>query len=209
MAGKKGEIPENMKPGRPSSVLSFVDFWLDDYGEIFSDFDPSPYSKRAISEDFIAEMMRRFPEFREHFVIRMSVPKELRSPKDEATIRKRLKEYFSRMRGKTEKKITMERRRGAIYFAGGFVVLALLLFLEGTEAPISVKLLSLVLAPLGWFGVWEGTRHLIEGPEEYTRKRKLYGALSEAKYEFFSEQELTSMVKEAEKQRVAEKKKQS
>jgi hypothetical protein len=207
MADKTEKIAKNMGENKPSAVLSFVDFWLDDYEDIFSDFDPSPYSKRTISEDFITEMMRRFPELREHFEIRMSVPQQLRSAKDEATIRRRLKDYFSKMKKKAEEKIRRERKRGAIYFVGGFMVLALLLVLESAEAPVSVKLLSLVLAPLGWFGVWEGTRHLIEGPEEYVKKTKLYKALSEARYGFFSEQELTGMVMEAEKKQLAGKKK--
>ena len=199
MSVETSKIAKSMGESKPTAVLSFVDFWLDGYDDIFSDFDPSPYGKRTISEDFIVEVLRRFPELKEHFEIRMSVPQQLRSAKSEAVIRRRFKEYFSRMEKKVEGKIAKEKRRGGIYFAGGFFLLSLLLVLEtSAETLLPVKIMSLVLAPLGWFGVWEGTRHLIEGPEEYIKKRNLYRALSEAKYEFFSEQELTGMVKEAE-----------
>ena len=194
---KKMEL--GMGKGNPAAVLSFVDFWLDGYNDIFSDFDPSPYSKRTISEDFISEVNRRFPELKENFEIRISVPGQLRSAKSESVVKRRLKEQFSRMEKRAEEKINKSRRRGAIYFAGGFTVLSVLLLLEGSaEELLPVKMLGLVLAPLGWFGVWEGTRNIIEGPEEQIKKRKLYRALSEAKYEFFSEEELIGKVKDAE-----------
>src|ERR1035437_3645551 len=32
-----------------------VSIWLDGYDDIFSDFDPRPYSERSLSDDFIAE----------------------------------------------------------------------------------------------------------------------------------------------------------
>ena len=32
-----------------------ISLWLDDYADIFSDFDPRPFSQRALSDDFLNE----------------------------------------------------------------------------------------------------------------------------------------------------------
>src|ERR1035437_10528573 len=35
-----------------------VSIWLDCYDDIFSDFDPRPYTERSLSDDFIAEAIK-------------------------------------------------------------------------------------------------------------------------------------------------------
>src|SRR3989339_701864 len=35
--------------------ISQVSMWLDGYDDIFSDFDPRPYSQRSLSDDFLSE----------------------------------------------------------------------------------------------------------------------------------------------------------
>ena len=40
-------------------ILSSVHIALDDYDDIFSDFDISPYNQRALSKDFLDELKTR------------------------------------------------------------------------------------------------------------------------------------------------------
>ncbi len=75
----------------PSGVFSSADFWLDQYPEMFSDFDPAPFERRMISQDFIEAVTRRFPEdSEEEICLRISVPKSKCSAKTESVIVKRL-----------------------------------------------------------------------------------------------------------------------
>ncbi len=191
---------------RVSSVLAFVDIWMDGYDDVFSDFDPAPYSKRAVSADFIDEVMRRTSEDKnEDFSLRMSVPQALRSQKSEATIKKRLREHFSLRKAEYDRLVEGEWKKGVIYFISGVVLLSLLILLEASFAGhITVKLLSTVMAPLGWFGVWGGTSHMLEGPDQFKKKQGLYTKLSKAKFKFFSEEELTGLVREAEEAKASE-----
>ena len=37
---------------------SEIPLWLDNYNDLFSDFDPRHYSNRALSQDFLEELKR-------------------------------------------------------------------------------------------------------------------------------------------------------
>ncbi|MEM4272407.1 MAG: hypothetical protein QXH30_02360 [Candidatus Bilamarchaeaceae archaeon] len=185
---------------KAAAVLSFVDIWMDGYNDIFSDFDPAPFSKRAISADFVDEVMRRTSEEHdEDITVRMSVPQAMRSQKAEAIIKKRLREFFLLKKKKYDHFVENERKKGYIYFIGGFLLLSSFVALEALLAEHTVvKLLAAVMAPFGWFGVWEGVSHILEGPEKYSTKKEFYTKLAKAKFEFFSEEELTQIVRQAE-----------
>ncbi len=202
----EGKLEKKVEGKKTSAVLAFMDLWMDDYDTVFSDFDPAPYSKRAISSDFVDEVMRRTSEDKDEEVsFRISVPKALRSAKSEATIKRRLREYFSQRKHKYAKLAKEERNKGIIYFIGGVIMLSSFIFLELLfGGDILMKLLAVVMTPLGWFGVWGGTSHLLEGPEQFNKKRELYSKLARAKFEFFSEEELTRLVREVEEAKAAD-----
>jgi hypothetical protein len=72
-----------------------VSLWLDTYEDIFSDFDPHPYGRRALSEDFLAEARRAVRDRRDEVPeLRLLVPTRIRSLEDETIIRKRLRDHF-------------------------------------------------------------------------------------------------------------------
>lgn len=194
------EKEKALQSRKAAAVFSFVDIWMDGYNDIFSDFDPAPFSKRAISSDFVDEVLRRTSEEEdEEITVRMSVPQAMRSPKAETVIKKRLREFFLSKKKKYDHFVENEKRKGYIYFIGGFLMLSSFVALEIFLAEhVIVKLLAAVMAPFGWFGVWEGVGHILEGPEKYSIKKDFYTKLAKAKFEFFSEEELTQIVKSAE-----------
>jgi hypothetical protein len=201
----EAKVEKKVDERRAAAVFSFMDIWMDGYNDIFSDFDPAPYSKRAISADFVEEVMRRTSEEHDEDIeLRMSVPQAMRSQKTETIIKKRLREYFLLKKKKYEQLVKNERTKGVIYFVGGFLMLSSFIVLEIFLAQhVAVKLLAAVMAPFGWFGVWEGTSHLLEGPEKFSSKKDFYTKLAKAKFEFFSEEELTQIVKDAEESKAA------
>ncbi len=200
-------IGKHVEEKRAAAVFSFVDIWMDGYNDIFSDFDPAPFSKRAISADFVEEVMRRTSEEHdEEIELRMSVPQAMRSAKAENIIKKRLKDYFTMKKHKYDELVKNEKRKGKIYFLGGFLLLSSFILLDlFLVSNVVVKLLAAIMAPLGWFGVWEGTSHMLEGPEQFSKKKDFYTKLAKAKFEFFSEEELTQIVKDAEESKTTPK----
>ena len=74
-----------------------VSFWLDGYDDIFSDFDPRPYSQRSLSDDFLAEARKASRDKdQDKLELRLLVANDKRDPKIEAMIRKRLRDHFSK-----------------------------------------------------------------------------------------------------------------
>src|SRR3989344_8852474 len=68
---------------------------LDSYIDIFSSFDPRPYSYRSLSIDFINELKRAVKEkTSEEMQVILLVPEDKRDSGAENVIKKRLREYF-------------------------------------------------------------------------------------------------------------------
>ncbi len=107
MAKKSGEefksieevLEKEMKEGNISLIL-------DGYDDIFSDFDPRPYSERALSDDFLSECKKAARDKDEKLELRLMVPGDNRNFKDELKIRKRLKTHFHRHFLENQRKAT-------------------------------------------------------------------------------------------------------
>ena len=64
---------------------------LDGYEDLFSDFDPRPYSKRTLSDDFIFECKKAVRENKVEFhnlELRLLIPKYKRKTNEEVIIRR-------------------------------------------------------------------------------------------------------------------------
>src|SRR3989338_8032949 len=47
------ELARKIEDGKLSSILNSIQIALDHYDDIFSDFDPSPFNQRMLSDDFL------------------------------------------------------------------------------------------------------------------------------------------------------------
>jgi hypothetical protein len=90
-----GRSAEDERPREPAPPTGALSLWLDNYDDIFYDFDRHPYGQRALSEDFLAEARRavrnRHDEVPE---LRLLVRAAVRRVNDETIIRKRLRDHF-------------------------------------------------------------------------------------------------------------------
>ncbi|MEM7823858.1 MAG: hypothetical protein QW227_00565, partial [Candidatus Aenigmatarchaeota archaeon] len=132
---------------------------LDDYDDIFSDFDPRPYSERALSDDFLAEAKKGARDKPSGGLeLKLMLPKAKRREEDENTIRKRLREHFR----KHYKILRAEKNsiiyKGVLFVLAGVLVMffAALFFFEEAEYSFVDKFLLILLEPAGWFLFWEG-----------------------------------------------------
>jgi hypothetical protein len=104
-------MPAEKKDDERASLRE-ITIQLDVYDDIFSDFDPRPYQERELSEDFLKEIQRRYLEDnRGRFEIHFTIPSSERDTKEEALIKKRLREHFLSM-AKAESD-GIKRTRGA------------------------------------------------------------------------------------------------
>lgn len=190
---------------KPSSLLNLLHIALDTYDDIFSDFDPSGYEHRILSDDFVKEMQKRYVETSKGDIeIRFSIPAVMRSGKIENLIKKRLKEYFQNQMKLLDTEIGKRRRSGAIYFSFGFLVLVITFYAETLfQSSHNAQILAALLTPLGWFGMWEGTSLFIQAPIKYEEQKKFYFKFSKASYVFINEEDFLRELSEAEKSDIA------
>ncbi len=160
---------------------------IDSWDDIFSDFDPSPLEQRILSEDFIAELKKRYRETqRGNFVITIYAPLSLKDDMSERIVIKRLKQYFRFRDLATLKEINDARRRGTLFVIGGVCFLSTLTLITYFKMMdhLLIELLAIILMPLGWFGIWEGFSRIIEPSPLIKQDLELFSKLAKASFKF-------------------------
>ena len=185
---KPGAGEQEMRP------LMGVMIALDNYEDIFSDFDTRPFSERGLSDDFLKELARRTLETpRRELEVLMVLPKTLRKEKDEATIKSRLRKHFSIEVKRIEEKRDSKRRHGYTYFAMGGVLLLLEAYLIEEAVNIHKLLFAFSQAfilPAGWFLAYTGLEKMLQPYGEDAVDYEFYKKLQGAAYRFTSYEDL-------------------
>ena len=140
---------------------------LDSYDDIFSDFDPRPYSARGLSDDFLIECRRAVRGKKTEspvLELRLLVPKNKRKLAKETMIKKRLKDYFQNQAIEKQKELTQSRRDGIKWLAIGILFSLISTFLITLEGFL-FNLLLIITEPGGWFSLWTGLDKLFIEPK--------------------------------------------
>ncbi len=159
-----------------------ISMLLDDYDDIFSDFDPRPYSERALSDDFLSESQKMFREKKTgRFELRLLIPKAIRNEKDESLIKRRLKSFFKLKEQDERMKIQKAIRTGIILSIIGFMLMLIAAFLYSFESErIISKFLVVLFEPAGWFSVWYGLDKIFYTASEKKKSHSFFKRISEA-----------------------------
>ena len=156
----KGErVSPQLKEEREKIMkISEISLMLDSYDDIFSDFDPRPYSQRALSDDFLIEAKRASKEkVSGEIEMKFLIPKHERDLQKEALIKRRLHEHFKKHFLQANQEIDSIKNKGLSMIAMGIVIMigaAYFSFLESTK--FLNHLLIIILEPAGWFTFWTG-----------------------------------------------------
>jgi len=130
---------------------------LDSYDDLFSDFDPRPYSEKALSEDFLAECSRAVRDKEGGVELRLLVPSSKRKISEEIKIKRRLKSYFHKHFKEKEKEIKKARGVGLFWVFLGTAIMIGSTFLHRFESEsFFFDLIFVISEPAGWFTFWEG-----------------------------------------------------
>ena len=144
-----------------------VSLILDSYDDIFSDFDPRPYSSRGLSNDFLIECRRAVRGIKTEspvLELRLLVPKNKRKAAKETMIKKRLKDYFQNQVKEKQMELKQTRRDGGKWILIGFS-LALISTLLITQEEFLFKLPLIITEPGGWFSFWTGLDKIFIEPK--------------------------------------------
>lgn len=156
--------------------------YLDTYDDIFSDFDYGPHESRRVSEDFLVELEERLKYVRfGRLEVLLIVPDAERKREVEAMTKKRIRSVFSFKLRAAEAEIAASRRTGIYRCAIGFSILALeWLLLTASEPGSFLNLLSLLIAPAGWYGAFSGIERFFDPPKSLVEKKRVYSIMAES-----------------------------
>jgi len=163
---------------------SEISLWIDTYDDIFSDFDPREYSERALSQDFLEEARRASRDKKEGIELIFLAPKNIRNPKTEAIVKKRLKEHFKRHALGFRKEKMRIINQGIIFFILGILFMIGATFFIAGHQNFMMTLLSVFLEPGGWFLFWSGLQLMIFEAREKTPDLEFYRKMSKADITF-------------------------
>ncbi|OHA91552.1 MAG: hypothetical protein A2758_00330 [Candidatus Zambryskibacteria bacterium RIFCSPHIGHO2_01_FULL_49_18] len=150
---------------------------LEHYDDIFSDFDMRPYSKRALSVDFVDEI-RRASLDKDHSGIELSisVPENTRSESEESTIKERLAGHFEKHYGLELKKKRKTKNRGILMIFLGVISMVLATFILSGDPSDDLlqSFLVVFLEPASWFLLWEGADQILFTAREIDPELNFY-----------------------------------
>jgi len=185
----KKEIMEKVSGLQYSSLIKEknISLILDDYNDIFSDFDPRPYSEKALSVDFLDECRRASKEKPEDgkFELRFLIPSNLRKVREEGLIKKRLKDHFKKHMQEVSGEVGVLKKEAYGWFIAGIVLMVLGTLLYDSDSFIK-RFLLVLIEPAGWFLFWEALNKLTVDVKEKNPDLKFYQKMANAEIIFTS-----------------------
>ena len=188
---QKGQIKiqhsaEGNEPG--SDLFRYISIWIDEYDDLFSDFDPRPYPERNISDDFLVEVRKVCDESK--FMIgeiKLLVPEKVRNAEVEEIIKKRLHSFFRKSSAQCQLEVKRERIKGMLFTIAGFSAMIGASYLSYLkfEGPF-MQIPIIILEPAGWFMVWTGLEGLIHARRQRNSELDFYLKVVKSKIQFIS-----------------------
>lgn len=131
---------------------------LDDYNDVFDDWDPSPFKKRDIESefhDYIVDSSEDIP-LREPIELCLYVPEQLRDTAKEQMLRAALKIHFEFLQERMQKESRQDQKRAISYVAMAIGFLGVgILSLRGIYDNVVLQIINEGLFIGGWVFLWE------------------------------------------------------
>jgi hypothetical protein len=167
-------------------VKSNIPLVLNGYTDIFSDFDPRPFTERALSDDFLLECKHAAREKEEGLELILAIPKNKRSLNDESKIKKRLKEHFKKHHIEEERRINSIKKEGWIWVGVGTVLMLIATAFQTYTRGFLLNLLTIIMEPASWFSFWEGLGKIFIHSTENRIEAEFYHKMASAEIIFKS-----------------------
>ncbi len=177
------ENKEELKEIINKAEISLV---LDTYDDIFSDFDPRPYSERALSEDFLAEAKKAARDKRTGIELRFLIPKAVKNATHEELIRTRLKNHFRKHHRLIREELSVRGRNAVALVVVGVVIgVADVLLLSVNDLNAILKdAIQIILTPASWYTIWTGFDRLMIKPKGDVADELFYRKMMDAQITF-------------------------
>lgn len=182
------KIEESHIPNQSLLELAEVSILLDSYDDIFSDFDPSSYSERTLSDDFIVQV-KKFSGKKsgKKMSLTLLLPLNKRNEEQEKAIIKRLHSYFKNVHQELESEIKKTKVRGLILTGLGTALMVAASYISFMKSEkYSVHFLLVLFEPAGWFLLWAGLDLLVYSSKETKKDLDFYLRMTKSEIKFFT-----------------------
>lgn len=168
--------------------MSEISLWIDDYDDIFSDFDPRPFAVRALSDDFLLEARKAVvakPDGKPE--LKFLIPVDKRDITIENIIKRRLRDHFARHFSLEQKESRKILTRAVSMIVLGVVMMIGAATLSFWKDEIFIwHVLRIILEPGGWFTVWTGMDQIFYELRQNGPDLEFYKKMNEAEITFNS-----------------------
>lgn len=161
---------------------------LNSYNDIFSHFDPSAYTERTLSDDFIT-MVKNISKNKtgNHMLLRLLLPGNIRDEQEEKKIATRLHNHFGDVYQQLRAEIRKKNNKGLMVTFIGVIIMTIASYISFIKPEkYSVHLLLVLFEPAGWFLVWVGLDYLVYASKETKKELVFYTKMKTAKIIFFT-----------------------
>jgi hypothetical protein len=166
-------------------AMSEIGLWIDNYDDIFSDFDPRPYSLRSLSDDFLNEARKASRDKGTgKLELRILIDEKMRNLREEANIKKRLKDHFMKHADLLKKELKKDLTRALLM--GVFGILLIFIATIMPEETYVQKLLFVLLEPTGWFMTWFALDNIFYSNRQKKEESGFYHKMSRCEIIFSS-----------------------
>ena len=169
--------------------MSEISLWLDNYDDIFSDFDPRPISQRALSDDFLREAKKASRENVSGAIdLTLLIPTNERNTYQENVIKKRLKAHFNKHFNLLKKEKKGMINKGLLFTLLGILLMFIATFIlvEYNEKGLFMNFIIVLIEPGGWFLFWEGLNITIFESKRINPDLEFYKKISKGEISFSS-----------------------
>ncbi len=179
---------ENVNTDLKHSIpkLTEITILLSSYNYIFSDFDPSAYAERTLSDDFITQAKNISKDKKgSNMLVVLLLPANRRNDEEEKVIIERLYSYFKTMYTQLISDVRKIKKRGLVLTLLGTIVMiaaSYISFIKPEKYP--VHLLLVLFEPAGWFLLWMGLDHLVYSSKETKEEIKFYSRMIKSEIKF-------------------------
>jgi hypothetical protein len=183
-------MAEEINPVPKQSLLKLaeISILLSSYNDIFSAFDPSEYSERALSDDFIIQA-KNFSKSKDgnKMSLKLLLPASARNEQDEKLIIKRLHSHFKDAYQQVYSDVKKTNRKGIILTVIGIALMLTASYLSFMQpAKYHIHFLLVLFEPAGWFLLWAGLDHLLYSSKETKKDLDFYLKMTKSEIKFFT-----------------------
>ena len=168
---KEDNINEEEKLKQELVKKSQISILLNNYNDIFSDFDPRPYNTRALSDDFLLEAKKAARDKEENLQLDFLIKKSERKLEHEILIKRRLREHFKKHAVLAQEEVSKVKKEGYILIGIGVLMMFITVLIYSniiSFGEFTKSIIIIITEPAGWFLFWIGGEKLV-----YEKKEKM------------------------------------